>query len=289
MYISTIYWIKHQRNIYFKFSNNWNWGSGMLYLYGVYFDDFIPMWYSTEATLNCHLAVIVTQGKVIYTLNGQPNKAEAGEVLIIPKGTKRSAENDESGPHQKFTVLFDYEATGSMYIPILERDEVLKMHIRSFDYLISRCLQLYYGFKEEGEINRLLCLNQLHEIMLLISKEAEMEGASPTKMMLAKKMQKYLVERYRQHVEISDLAKLINRSPNYTSSLFKEVTGQSPMQFVARLRLLEARRLLLQSDMTVSEIAQYLGFYDTSHFFRLFRKAMSITPSEFRARNILED
>ncbi|MHA7966932.1 helix-turn-helix transcriptional regulator [Paenibacillus sp. CAU 1782] len=82
------------------------------------------------------------------------------------------------------------------------------------------------------------------------------------------------------------MAQLIGRSPSYTSSMFKEVTGQSPIQFMRHLRIAEARRLLLHTDMELSDISQYWGYYDTSYFYRMFKKMMATTPSEFRARNV---
>lgn len=260
----------------------------MIHMHSVHFDDFIPTWRNYESVLRMHVLAAVTQGKVIYTLNGQRYVARKGEVLFIPKGTTRSAENDESGPHQKYTVLFDYEIDEKLYIPFLDRQTVYQLRIRHFDYLAARFMLLYYENMGSGSIDRMLVLNWLQEILLLVSREAELRDVSPIKLTLAKKMQSFLTEHYREPIEINDLANLIGRSPNYTSSLFKEVTGQSPIQFMHDLRIAEARRLLLHSDMTLPEISQYLGFYDTSYFFRMFKKMMSMTPSEFRARNVNE-
>ncbi|MGG4146489.1 AraC family transcriptional regulator [Paenibacillus algorifonticola] len=258
----------------------------MLRVMGVFFDDFIQTWRSREAILPMYVLVLVTQGKVIYHLNEQPYVAGKGEMLIIPKGTLRGAENDESGPHQKFTVLFDYEQNNPQYIPVLDRNTVYQMRIRHFDYLTTRFEQLYREQKGADSIDQLITLNGLQEILLLVSREAELVNISPIKLTLAKKIENYLVANFRQPVEIDDLADLISRSHNYTSSIFKNVTGQSPIQFMHQLRIAEARRLLLHTDMGLSDISQYLGYYDTSYFYRMFKKIMGTTPTEFRARNV---
>lgn len=258
----------------------------MLQMIGVFFDDFIQTWRSREAILPMHVLVLVTQGQVVYHLNGERYVVGKGEALVIPKGTLRGAENDENGPHQKYTVLFHYELNSQLYIPVLDRNAVYQMRIRHFDYLITRFQQLYHEQKGADSLDRLITLNGLQEILLLVSREAELVDISPIKLTLAKKIENYLIAHFRLQVEISDLAHLIGRSHNYTSSMFKEVTGQSPIQFMHHLRIAEARRLLLHTDMELSEISQYLGYYDTSYFYRMFKKIMATTPSEFRARNV---
>ncbi|WP_186323415.1 AraC family transcriptional regulator [Paenibacillus xylanexedens] len=258
----------------------------MFNMYGVFFDDFIPTWKSYKTELKMHVLVLVTAGSVIYQLNGERFNVSKGEILIIPRLTVRTAQNNEDGPHQKYTALFDYELSSKLHIPTLHRQQAYKLRIRHFDYLASRFNQLYFEFKGTESIDQLISLNLLQEILLLVSREAELEDISPIKLTLSKKIENYLMKYYRQPIEISDLANLIGRSPNYTSSLFRDVTGHSPIQFIHQLRMAEARRLLLQSDISISDLAQYLGYYDTSYFSRMFRKTMLASPADFRARNI---
>ncbi|WP_080837327.1 helix-turn-helix transcriptional regulator [Cohnella massiliensis] len=257
----------------------------MFHIRSVHFDDFIPGWRSYEMRLPYHVLAFVTQGQVLYKLNGRHYRLEQGDILFIPKGTLRAAENDENGPHRKFTVLFEDETADRVYIPILDRQVAHHLRLRNSDYLAGRFMLLYYGHKGEWPIDRMLFLNLLQEVLLLVSKEAELQTISPAKLTQAQKIRNYLLENYRKSIQIDELAELIGRSPNYTSALFKEATGQTPIQFVLHLRIAEARRLLLHSDMTVAEISHYLGFYDPAYFYRTFKRAASVTPSEFRARH----
>ncbi|MFD0714769.1 helix-turn-helix domain-containing protein [Paenibacillus sp. GCM10027626] len=80
------------------------------------------------------------------------------------------------------------------------------------------------------------------------------------------------------------MAHLIHPSPNYTIAIFREVIGSSPINYIHQLRIMEACSLLINSDMTVAEISNHLGYYDTSYFFRIFKKYTSMSPTEFMAR-----
>lgn len=104
------------------------------------------------------------------------------------------------------------------------------------------------------------CLGLTQELIGLLARELEKPEVAPAKMFYAQLVKQYLLGHYREHVEIEQLGELIHRSPNYTTALFKEVFGQSPIRYMHQLRLHEACRLLLHSDMTVADIAQYLGY-----------------------------
>ena len=60
--------------------------------------------------------------------------------------------------------------------------------------------------------------------------------------------------------------------------------GMSPTDYVTKLRVLLARRALERSDQAVGAIALDLGFYDQSHFTRVFRRATGLTPLAYRQR-----
>ena len=63
-----------------------------------------------------------------------------------------------------------------------------------------------------------------------------------------------------------------------------KVAGMPPTQLVRKRVLLEAKRALLYSNMTVSEAAYYLGFSDPAYFSRFFARATGTSPRAFRSR-----
>jgi AraC-like DNA-binding protein len=126
-----------------------------------------------------------------------------------------------------------------------------------------------------------ICLGILQELIGLFARELESPTITPIKVKYAKIIERYLIENYRKPIEIDQLAKLIHRSPGYTISVFKEVIGLSPIKYIHQLRVIEACNLLLNTDMTVVAISEYLGYYDPSYFSRTFKKLTSISPKEF--------
>ncbi len=86
-------------------------------------------------------------------------------------------------------------------------------------------------------------------------------------------------------VTVDELADEIHLTPKYLSALFSKETGTSLTQFINKLRIEQARHMLDSTDMSYLEISNILEFSSQSHFTASFRKAVGITPREYRLRN----
>ncbi|GLX70521.1 helix-turn-helix domain-containing protein [Paenibacillus glycanilyticus] len=253
----------------------------MFDLLSVNFDDRITGWRTQSEVLRYHVLVLVTDGKVKYTINSQEVIAERGDFLYIPQSTLRSGDTIPGISHQKYTVLITLKPGINLNIPFLHQGEFIRFRLSNFNYFQHKFMKLFEEMREGRSYASLICTSLTQELIGLLARELEKPEVTPAKMHYAQQVKQYLLEHYRDPVEIDQLGKLIHRSPNYTTALFKEVFGQSPVRYLHHLRMQEACRLLLHSDMTVAEIALYLGYYDSSSFFRMFRKSIGMSPSEF--------
>ena len=68
----------------------------------------------------------------------------------------------------------------------------------------------------------------------------------------------------------------------YISEVFRQKTGELLIDYITRVKMARAARLLSQSTRKTYEIALQLGYRDTEYFSRLFKKHMVVTPSEYR-------
>lgn len=89
---------------------------------------------------------------------------------------------------------------------------------------------------------------------------------------------------YHQELKVEDIARKLNLNRSYLSSIFKDFTGSSIMQYLILYRLHEARILLTQTTLSVSEVAQAVGFNDLRNFSRRFKKEYGQTPRDYRRR-----
>lgn len=94
----------------------------------------------------------------------------------------------------------------------------------------------------------------------------------------------------RQHYKTmkspSEYAEKLNISRGYLTEVIREVTGKPAQHWIHQEILIEAKRLLAFTHLTVKEIAYELGYTDHAYFTRLFSKLDSRTPSEFRKSQV---
>lgn len=81
---------------------------------------------------------------------------------------------------------------------------------------------------------------------------------------------------------VADISDRYNYNPNYLSRLFKSNTGMNLKEFIRNLKLEKSKVLLLNTDMSVKQIAFSLGFEDEKYFMRLFKSCVNVTPTQYR-------
>jgi len=92
-----------------------------------------------------------------------------------------------------------------------------------------------------------------------------------------------LVEKhFREKHQVKDYADMMFKSPKTLSNIFNKYEGGSPLSVIHERILLEAKRLLLYSDKSTEEIAYDLGYKDSGHFSKFFKKHEKFSPSTFK-------
>ncbi|NOV04015.1 AraC family transcriptional regulator [Paenibacillus planticolens] len=105
-----------------------------------------------------------------------------------------------------------------------------------------------------------------------------------TPLHLAERILHYLSEHYADRIESSRLHEHFNVSRSHMYDHFKQWTGLSINRYLILYRIDQAKRLLMDSPLSVTEIAYTVGFNDLSHFFHTFKSEEGITPNLFRKK-----
>lgn len=92
-----------------------------------------------------------------------------------------------------------------------------------------------------------------------------------------------LIEKYYKEKKLSkEYAELLYITPNHLNALCKDVLGFSSGELIRNRIILEAKRLLVNKNITINEIAYLLNFKDSSYFVKFFKKYTNFTPDQFR-------
>lgn len=92
----------------------------------------------------------------------------------------------------------------------------------------------------------------------------------------------YILLNYKEKLGVKAIAEYAGLSPNYLCSLFKKETGETLIHYISRIRVGSSLTLLANTELSVSEVAESVGFEDGNYFTRIFKKQMDMSPSEYR-------
>ncbi|MGN0141450.1 MAG: AraC family transcriptional regulator [Roseburia sp.] len=97
----------------------------------------------------------------------------------------------------------------------------------------------------------------------------------------------YMKSNYHESITIKRLATHVNISPSYLSHIFRDETGCSPIEYLARLRINMAKTILRSTNRSVTDIAISLGYSSTASFINAFTKRVGISPGHFRKTTLV--
>ncbi len=107
-------------------------------------------------------------------------------------------------------------------------------------------------------------------------------GKTPTQLTID--VTNYVLHHLSEPIKTEDIAKALFFSRSRLSTRFREETGVTLTDYILKEKSIEGKRLLRYTDKSVSAISEYLGFSSQSHFNRVFKKYIGITPKEYRSR-----
>ncbi len=92
----------------------------------------------------------------------------------------------------------------------------------------------------------------------------------------------YIQNNYSRSITLEELGTLANLHPRYLCTLFRQVCGKTISELIREIRIEKAKRLLLYTSLSVTEIAMEVGFADCQYFSRVFRRSENISPRAYR-------
>lgn len=95
----------------------------------------------------------------------------------------------------------------------------------------------------------------------------------------------YVYNHLHESISVEGIAEHIDIHPTYLSKLFMKETGQSLSVYIRKKRIQTARNMLVYSNYSCAEIAQYLAFSSSSHFASVFKEETGMTPLKYRREN----
>lgn len=138
--------------------------------------------------------------------------------------------------------------------------------------------------------NRDEIIHRILDLLLLLCDKLYPEkntSINKTKGHLLVKQFLYLIENnYQNNLRVNDYAELLAITPNHLTQMVRHVTGKTSIELLQDKIVLEIKRLLLYTQLNVTEVAELLHFADQSYFTKFFKKYTGVTPIQYRKNSM---
>jgi AraC family transcriptional activator of pobA len=92
----------------------------------------------------------------------------------------------------------------------------------------------------------------------------------------------FIEERYSEQISLKDVARAVGLTPGHLTTVVGRKTGRTVLEWIVERRMAEARKLLVETDLSVEEVGRRVGYGDAGYFARTFRRAHDATPIGWR-------
>ncbi|MBW7458228.1 helix-turn-helix domain-containing protein [Paenibacillus sepulcri] len=243
----------------------------------------------------------ITEGEGSFAVDDRRSKAEPGLLYIINPNEWHEFQGDEARPLSNLECTFlvldgegqPFEANFLDWISE-KRGSALPDSMRDGPVPVPPLLQpfLLEGFHRLLEPSMNYVTPEHLSLMVMdlmlrteetlwriarLDTESARSGAETVAV-----LKHYMKAHMKEHITLEELSHLAHWTPNYLCRIFKEHTGETPMTYLQRVRMTEAEKLLLYTDLPVYAIAEMLGYEDASYFARVFRQQHGRAPTNYR-------
>ncbi len=101
---------------------------------------------------------------------------------------------------------------------------------------------------------------------------------------IIKSSQDYIDNNFNKDLTLSELSDMCHLSKNFYCKIFKHIIGLSPFEYIIQNRANAAKKLLVTTNIQISDISLMCGFNDITYFYKFFKKQVNMTPADFRKR-----
>lgn len=131
---------------------------------------------------------------------------------------------------------------------------------------------------EKSLYDKLMLDSFIREIIVLAGSNTEKSVTSSR----ISKITDYMSNNYNENITLTSLSERFHLSPSYIAHLFKSELSEKPSEYLNRLRIAASASLLLETEMSITEIAENVGYSSLYYFSRVFKKIMGKSPIAYR-------
>lgn len=241
-----------------------------------------------------HQFQLLTEGAMVGTLDGERHALRAPAALMVAPGVVHGFDYEPDSVGTQVTVPSHTLASLCEHSPVVAQrlGQTLVLDTVSLGGHAPECADHFSRVAEEFQSQRIGRAEALRSQVVLLALWFLRQDAATTGIGRRQALRDTLVQRYRalverhfhEHRPLAFYAEALDVTADHLSRVCRAVASTSALALLHERVVLEAKRALVHTQMTVSEVSLHLGFDDAAYFSRFFKSEVGCAPSEFRLR-----
>ena len=235
----------------------------------------------------------VLSGKGIYCREGKNFNVESGDLFIAKPGQRHYETCDLVDPCELIFITVKVCKKGKEFT----LDKIFKLPSRVHVVPEKRICVIFQNMLDEVILRRpgYMLKIKSHLVDLLVEiyrflyvKQKTFSGAKMIDKTRKKKLIigicEYIQVNYSKKVGLVEISNEFHLAPQYLSALFKKQIGYSLIEYLTKIKIDMAKKMLKNSEMKISSIALDVGYESPHYFHRMFKKIVGVTPTQYREK-----
>lgn len=231
-----------------------------------------------------------------YFFNHSIYDIDPGDIVIIARNElHRTAIRGTKG-FDRYLLCFDIKDLNAFESELNHTDysKIISSGCYSFSPQCSSQLtdifeKLYSEYSNNKKYRDAYIRNYLHQILLILLRHGNSKAPSTGETALKiQQVAEYISSNYKNEITLETASKIACMEKTYFSKRFKKLTGFKFNEYLKEIRLKEAKKMLIETDISISDISQLIGFSSTNYFGDTFKKNIGLSPTQYREKNKTE-
>lgn len=234
---------------------------------------------------------VIRHGKLKLEIYDSVYDAGPGDVVLIPQQTEHRDRFDLSQDFEVFMFSFFWPEADKPLFAALPSPVISGLSDEQRLHIHQQLDNFYTADPQENEYETLLCRSYFHSMLLYLLRAASgtpgnasagdktATATEKRKFWLIHEVKNYINQNYARQVTLEELAAILGVSPFHLSRTFNSGSGFSLSEYLTLVRMDNARALLSEGRLNVSQVAYAVGYEDSGYFSKVFKKHFGCSPS----------
>ncbi|BBI30716.1 helix-turn-helix domain-containing protein [Cohnella abietis] len=229
--------------------------------------------------------IAVTQGNGSAIVDGQRRRLLLGSCFMIPPHTILVTAAESGNKLRMYRLAFQVIPVESDAVPLGNTEQGLPLYselsTQPFGQLKAMLRELHRHQNATDELTRFKQQIRLQEILYELYRQNDTQDLQIQSKEAVRRSIDLLHQEGGAQTSVNLLARQANIGVRQYTYLFKQLTGQSPLDYITELKINHAKRLLLISNDSLQQVAHYTGFKDVYYFSRRFKQIVGQSPKQY--------